>query len=85
MLLYNNMLQSLFRSQILTIGVVFLAIMLMFMTLFRSVSIAVLGIIYAAPNLYGEDPAVQVSRENSAGADEATQAAVAVVWQVVQL
>ncbi|GAI74780.1 unnamed protein product, partial [marine sediment metagenome] len=34
--LYNNMLQSLYRSQILTIGVVFLAIMLMFIILFRS-------------------------------------------------
>jgi len=46
--LYNNMLQSLYRSQILTIGVVFVSIMFMFMILFRSVSLAVIGII---PNL----------------------------------
>ncbi len=46
--LYNNMLQSLYRSQILTIGVVFLAIMLMFIILFRSVKLAVIAII---PNL----------------------------------
>jgi predicted RND superfamily exporter protein len=35
--LYNNMLQSLYRSQVLTLGVVFLVIMLMFIVLFRSV------------------------------------------------
>jgi predicted RND superfamily exporter protein len=46
--LYNNMLQSLFQSQILTIGFVFLAIMLMFIVLFRSVKLAVIAII---PNL----------------------------------
>jgi len=48
LVLYNNMLQSLFQSQILTIGVVFLAIMLMFMILFRSVKISAIAII---PNL----------------------------------
>jgi predicted RND superfamily exporter protein len=46
--LYNNMLQSLYRSQILTIGVVFLAIMLMFVILFRSLKLAAIAII---PNL----------------------------------
>jgi len=46
--LYNNMLQSLFRSQILTIGVVLLGIMVMFMILFRSLYLAVIGII---PNI----------------------------------
>jgi uncharacterized protein len=46
--LYNNMLQSLYRSQILTIGVVFVSIMFMFMILFRSVSLALIGIV---PNL----------------------------------
>ncbi len=45
LVLYNNVLQSLFRSQILTIGVVFLAIMLMFVTLFRSVRIAFIAIV----------------------------------------
>jgi predicted RND superfamily exporter protein len=43
--LYNNMLQSLFQSQILTIGVVFLAIMLMFIVLFRSIKIAAIAIV----------------------------------------
>ena len=43
--MYNNVLQSLFQSQILTIGVVMLAIMLMFLTLFKSLSIAIICII----------------------------------------
>ncbi len=46
--LYNNMLQSLFQSLILTIGIVFLAIMLMFTVLFRSLRLAIIAII---PNL----------------------------------
>jgi hypothetical protein len=46
--LYNNMLQSLFRSQILTLGVVFIAIMLMFAVLFCNLRLAVIAII---PNL----------------------------------
>lgn len=48
MVLYNNMLQSLFTSQIETLGVVFLAIMLMFWILFRSLYLAVVAII---PNM----------------------------------
>jgi len=48
MVLYNNMLQGLFRSQILTLGVVFGAIMLMFLVLFRSWRFSSLGIL---PNL----------------------------------
>lgn len=47
--IYNNMLQSLFDSQIKTIGVVFVGIMLMFIVLFRSLFIAVVAII---PNLF---------------------------------
>jgi len=43
--LYNNMLQSLFKSQIMTIGVVFLAIFAMFLLLFRSVKIALIAIV----------------------------------------
>jgi len=43
MVLYNNMLLSLYRSQILTLGAVFFAVMLMFLVLFRSVRIAVLA------------------------------------------
>ncbi len=46
--LYNNMLQSLFESQILTIGTVFLAILGMFMVLFRSFYLAILTLL---PNL----------------------------------
>jgi hypothetical protein len=48
LVLYNNMLQSLFRSQILTLGFVFFAIMLMFMVLFRSL---LQGLIALAPNV----------------------------------
>ncbi len=48
MVMYNNMLQSLFDSQIKTIGAVFLAIMVMFLILFRSIKLAVIGM---APNL----------------------------------
>ena len=43
--LYNNMLQSLYQSQILTLGVVFVAILFMFVILFRNVSLAVLAIV----------------------------------------
>ena len=46
--MYNNMLQSLFDSQIKTIGVVFGAILAMFLLLFRSVKLALIGM---APNL----------------------------------
>ncbi|MDT7043706.1 efflux RND transporter permease subunit [Candidatus Nitronereus thalassa] len=45
MVLYNNMLQSLFRSQIVTLGFVFIAIFVMFMILFRSVKVATIAII----------------------------------------
>jgi predicted RND superfamily exporter protein len=43
-ILYNNMLDSLFRSQILTIGMVFLGIALMFLILFRSIHLALIAI-----------------------------------------
>lgn len=46
--LYNNMLQSLYKSQILTIGVVFFAIMIMFMILFGNIRLALIAII---PNI----------------------------------
>jgi len=48
LVLYNNMLQSLFRSQILTLGIVLFGIWLMLLILFRSFALSVLGII---PNL----------------------------------
>jgi hypothetical protein len=50
LVLYNNMLQSLFSSQIKTIGVVMLGIAIMFLLLFRSIPLAVIGIL---PNLLG--------------------------------
>ena len=43
--LYNNMLQSLFRSQILTIGMVYLGILAMFAILFRSFYLAIVATI----------------------------------------
>ena len=46
--LYNNMLQSLFSSQIKTLGAVFFAIMIMFMALFRSLLISAIAMI---PNM----------------------------------
>ncbi len=48
LVLYNNMLQSLFESQILTLGVVVLALMAMFLLLFKSFKIALIAL---APNL----------------------------------
>ena len=48
LVLYNNMLQSLFDSQILTLGVVVIALMSMFLILFRSVKISLVAI---SPNL----------------------------------
>ncbi|MDC0033240.1 MMPL family transporter [Alphaproteobacteria bacterium] len=50
MVLYNNMLQSLFSSQIKTLGVVMLGIAIMFLVLFRSIKLAIIGIL---PNLLG--------------------------------
>jgi uncharacterized protein len=47
--LYNNMLQSLYRSQILTLGLVFLAILFMFIILFRRFYLALLAMI---PNIF---------------------------------
>jgi len=48
LLLYNNMLQSLFTSQIETLGAVVAALMLMFLFLFRSLKVALIAIF---PNL----------------------------------
>lgn len=45
LVLYNNMLQSLFRSQILTLVVVFLAISAMLLVLFRNWALAAIGIV----------------------------------------
>ena len=48
LVLYNNMLQSLFESQILTLGVVVLVLLGMFRILFRSLKLALIAIV---PNL----------------------------------
>ncbi|MCW8126924.1 efflux RND transporter permease subunit [Microbulbifer halophilus] len=48
LVLYNNMLQSLFKSQILTLGAVFVGILLMFLVLFRSLWLAVIALV---PNM----------------------------------
>ena len=48
MVLYNNMLQSLFSSQIKTLGIVSLALMVMFLALFRSLKVALIALF---PNL----------------------------------
>ena len=48
LVLYNNMLQSLFSSQIQTIGFVFISIMFMFVVLFRSFYLATIAIV---PNI----------------------------------
>lgn len=48
LVLYNNMLNSLFDSQIMTLGAVFIAIMVMFVILFRSLSLALVAIV---PNM----------------------------------
>ena len=50
LVLYNNMLQSLFSSQIKSIGVVMLGIGIMFLVLFRSFALSIIGIL---PNLLG--------------------------------
>ena len=49
LVLYNNMLNSLFESQIMTLGTVFIVIFFMFIALFRNVKLAFLTLI---PNLF---------------------------------
>ena len=48
LVLYNNMLQSLFESQILTLGVVVMMLLAMFLLLFKSFKIAIIALV---PNL----------------------------------
>ena len=45
LILFNNLLQSLFKSQILTLGLVMLGIFLMFLILFRNIKISLIGVI----------------------------------------
>ena len=49
LVLYNNMLKSLFSSQIKSLGFVILAIFIMFVILFRSLKLSIIGII---PNIF---------------------------------
>ena len=44
LILFNNLLQSLFKSQILTLGVVILGIFTMFFILFRNITLSVIGL-----------------------------------------
>ena len=45
LILFNNLLQSLFKSQILTLGIVMLGIFLMFIILFRNVMVSFIGVV----------------------------------------
>ena len=45
LILFNNLLQSLFKSQILTLGVVMLGISFMFLVLFRNLTLSVIGVV----------------------------------------
>ena len=45
LILFNNLLQSLFKSQILTLGVVMAGITLMFLILFRNITLALIGVV----------------------------------------
>jgi uncharacterized protein len=45
LILFNNLLQSLFKSQILTLGIVMLGIFAMFLILFRNVVISLIGVV----------------------------------------
>ena len=45
LILFNNLLQSLFKSQILTLGVVILGIFTMFFILFRNITLSVIGVV----------------------------------------
>ena len=45
LILFNNLLQSLFKSQILTLGIVMLGIFAMFFILFRNLSLSIIGVV----------------------------------------
>ena len=45
LILFNNLLQSLFKSQILTLGVVMLGISFMFLILFRNITLSLIGVV----------------------------------------
>ncbi len=45
LILFNNLLQSLFKSQILTLGFVMLGIFFMFLILFRNIKLSIIGVV----------------------------------------
>ena len=45
LILFNNLLQSLFKSQILTLGLVMIGILVMFMILFRNIKLSLIGVV----------------------------------------
>ena len=45
LILFNNLLQSLFKSQILTLGIVIFGIFLMFLILFRNITLSLIGVV----------------------------------------
>ena len=45
LILFNNLLQSLFKSQILTLGIVILGIFFMFFVLFRNLTLSLIGVV----------------------------------------
>ena len=45
LVLFNNLLQSLFKSQILTLGLVIIGIFIMFLILFRNIKLSLIGVV----------------------------------------
>ncbi len=45
LILFNNLLQSLFKSQILTLGLVMIGIFIMFVILFRNIKLSLIGVV----------------------------------------
>ena len=45
LILFNNLLQSLFKSQILTLGLVMIGIFSMFLVLFRNIKLSIIGVV----------------------------------------
>jgi len=45
LILFNNLLQSLFKSQILTLGLVMVGIFIMFIVLFRNIKLSLIGVV----------------------------------------
>jgi predicted RND superfamily exporter protein len=45
LILFNNLLQSLFKSQILTLGVVMIGIFTMFLVLFKNIKLSIIGVV----------------------------------------